>query len=82
MEPRTFTEKDLSPDGPGGCVWEGEEEMDSAFLFMFFMFVYTLEEEKNPLGFQVPKYVERMCMGESVTQAHSYADRGQAAHGN
>lgn len=50
MEPRTFTEKDLSPDGPGGCIWEGEEEMDCAFLFMFFNVCLYIGGEGEPFG--------------------------------
>lgn len=43
MEPHTITGKDLSPHGPGGCVWEAEEEMDSVFNLCTWMFVYILE---------------------------------------
>lgn len=50
MEPRTFTEKDLSPDGPGGCIWEGEEEMDCAFLFMFFNVCLYIGGGGEPFG--------------------------------
>lgn len=45
MEPHMFTEKDLSPGSPGGCLWEREEETDSAFFCVCTsVFVYTLEK--------------------------------------
>lgn len=48
MEPHTITGKDLSPHGPGGCVWEGDEEMDSVFICVLgCLFIYWSRRKKR-----------------------------------
>lgn len=48
MEPHTITGKDLSPHGPGGCVWEGDEEMDSVFICVLeCLFIYWRRRKRR-----------------------------------